>query len=237
MTRDPCHAFRNAGALSTSRFREPHLDCILNFGIPAHRVPATHGWYGTCCLPWSCKLREIIGHCAGIERTIAEIYASFAEASFAERWPQLPFGDLWRELANEELVHGALLDNAARLPAAKREEASVDASKLKAIRDRVVKRFPTLGTTLDQAFHTALDLEELELDNIYRRLLAVTTDDSRMSSTFRTALGQYGHHQERLVAAIEEHGKDPSLLERATRARRRLLHRSAAENTVGVTKA
>jgi len=124
------------------------------------------------------QLREIIGHCAGIERTIAEIYASFAE-----RWPQLPFGELWRELANEELVHGALLDNAACLPAAKQEEASIDASKLKTIRDRVVKRFPTLRTTLDQAFHTALDLEELELGNIYRRLLALTTDDSRSANT------------------------------------------------------
>jgi hypothetical protein len=178
------------------------------------------------------QLREIIGHCAGIERTIAEIYASFAE-----RWPQLPFGELWRELANEELVHGALLDNAARLPAAKQEEASIDASKLKTIRDRVVKRFPTLRTTLDQAFHTALDLEELELGNIYRRLLALTTDDSRMSSTFRTALGQYSHHEERLLAAIEEHGKDPSLLERAIQARKRLVRRGAADSRVRVSKA
>jgi len=178
------------------------------------------------------QLREIIGHCAGIERTIAEIYASFAE-----RWPQLPFGELWRELANEELVHGALLDNAARLPAAKQEEASIDASKLKTIRDRVVKRLPTLRTTLDQAFHTALDLEELELGNIYRRLLALTTDDSRMSSTFRTALGQYSHHEERLLAAIEEHGKDPSLLERAIQARKRLVRRGAADSRVRVSKA
>jgi len=113
------------------------------------------------------QLREIIGHCAGIERTIAEIYASFAE-----RWPQLPFGELWRELANEELVHGALLDNAARLPAAKQEEASIDASKLKTIRDRVVKRFPTLRTTLDQAFHTALDPLACD-DEAGRRSLAL----------------------------------------------------------------
>jgi hypothetical protein len=169
------------------------------------------------------QLREIIGHCAAIERIIAEIYASFAE-----RWPQLPLGGLWRELANEELVHGALLDNAARLPTAKREEDSVDASQLKMIRERVVRRFPNLETTLDQAFHTALDLEELELDNIYRRLLALTTDDSRMSSTFRTALGQYSHHEERLLAAIEKHAKDPSLLQRAGEARKRLLRRGAA---------
>jgi hypothetical protein len=166
------------------------------------------------------KLCEIIGHCAGIERTIAEIYAGFAE-----RWPQPPLGPLWRALANEELGHGVLLDNAARLPAATREEPSIDARQLDAIRESVVKRFPKLGTTLDQALDTALDLEELELDNIYRRLLALTTDDSRMSSTFRTALGQYSHHEERLLAAIDEHSKDPALLERAAQARSRILRR------------
>lgn len=166
------------------------------------------------------KLGEIVGHCAGIERTIAEIYASFAE-----RWPQPPFGPLWQALANEELGHGALLDNVARLPAAAREEASIDAPQLDAIRESVAKRFPKRGTTLDQAFDTALDLEDLELDNIYRRLLALTTDDSRMSSTFRTALGQYSHHEERLLAAIDEHAKDPALLERAAQARSRMLRR------------
>jgi hypothetical protein len=58
------------------------------------------------------ELCEIIGYCAGIERTIAEIYASFAE-----RWPQLPFGDLWRLVAGpdgrerregDQVPHGAV---------------------------------------------------------------------------------------------------------------------------------
>jgi rubrerythrin len=166
------------------------------------------------------KLCEIIGHCSGIERTIAEIYSSFAE-----RWPQQPFGALWRDLANEELGHGTLLDNAARLPAARREEGSVDAAKLEAIRAHVVSRLPKREATLEQALGIALDLEELELDNIYRRLLALTNDDSRMSSTFRTALGQYSHHEERLLAAVEEYAKDPALLERVRQARSRLLRR------------
>ncbi len=168
------------------------------------------------------RLCEIIGHCAGIERTISEIYASFAE-----RWPQPPFGPLWRDLSNEELGHGTLLDSAALLPAAQREEASVDPPKLEAIRERVVSRFPKRATTLEQALDAALDLEELELDNIYRRLLALTSDDSRMSSTFRTALGQYSHHEERLLAAIEEHAKDPLLLVRAAETRKRLVRRGS----------
>jgi hypothetical protein len=166
------------------------------------------------------RLCEIVGHCAGIERTISEIYASFSA-----RWPQPPFGPLWRDLSSEELGHGTLLHSAALLPAAQREEASVEAPKLEAIRAQVLSRLPKRETTLERAFDIALDLEELELDNIYRRLLALTTDDSRMSSTCRAALGQYSHHEERLLAAIEEHAKDPSLLVRAAQTRQRLLRR------------
>jgi hypothetical protein len=104
----------------------------------------------------------------------------------------------------------------------------VDRSQLEAIRAHVVSRLPRRETTLEQALDATLDLEELELDNIYRRLLALTTDDSRMSSTFRTALGQYSHHEERLLAAIEEHAKDPSLLHIAAEARKQLLRRGAS---------
>src|SRR5262249_24983862 len=103
------------------------------------------------------KLCEIIGRCAGIERTISEIYESFAE-----RWPQPPFGPLWRDLSGEELGHGKLLDSAALLPAAQREEASVEGPKLEAIRAQVLSRLPKPETTLEQAFDIALDLEELE---------------------------------------------------------------------------
>jgi rubrerythrin len=168
------------------------------------------------------KLNEIIGHCSGIERTIADIYSSFAE-----RWPQQPFGPLWRDLANDELSHGTLLDSAARLPGAEREEAFIDAAKLEAIRAHVVSRLPKRETTLEQALDIAFDLEELELDNIYRRLLALTTDDSRMSSAFRAALGQYRHHEERLLTVIEKHTKDPALLKRAAEARGQLLRHGA----------
>jgi rubrerythrin len=177
------------------------------------------------------KLNEIIGHCSGIERTIADIYSSFAE-----RWPQQPFGALWRDLANEELGHGTLLDSTALLPGADREEASIDAPKLEGIRARVVSRLPKRETTLEQALDIALDLEELELDNIYRRLLALTTDDSRMASTFRTALGQYSHHEERLLAAIEKHAKDPALLKRAAEARGRLLRHGAGATGAAKTR-
>jgi rubrerythrin len=163
------------------------------------------------------KLSEIIEQCAGTERTIADVYRSFAE-----RWPDPPLGDLWRVLAEEEVGHGVLLDNAARLPAADREESSIEIGKLDAIRARVIRHIANPETTIDDALSSALDLEELELENVYRRLLALTADDSRMASAFRGALGQFSHHEQRLIAAIDAFAKTPALRERGKAIESRL---------------
>ncbi len=169
---------------------------------------------------------EIMGQCAVVERMIAEVYESFAE-----RWPDPPIGDLWRQLATEELGHGVRLHEARCLPAAEREDPAFDSTRLAAIRDFVRSRLPNAQTTLDQAFAAALDIERLELDNIYCRLLAITTDDWRMSTVFRGTLGEPDNHQQRLLSAIEEYAKDPELRERARRAHRRLLAEAAAQGT------
>jgi rubrerythrin len=169
------------------------------------------------------RLSEVISYCAGIERMIAEIYESFAE-----RWPEPPIGALWHQLATEEIGHGMLLDNAARFPAANRDDPGLDAAKLTALRDAVAARFLSPEASLDDAFAAALDLEQLELDNVYRRLLALTGDDSRMSTAFRSTLGEVSGHESRLLLAIEKHAKDPKLVERAARDRRRMLQHGAA---------
>lgn len=164
------------------------------------------------------KLSEVIEYCAGVERLIAEVYDSFAE-----RWPDPPTGTLWRELAREERVHGALLDGAARMPAAHRVDPSFDRDRLDSMRSFVRERLPSGDTTLDQALGTALDLESLELDNVYRRLFSLTADDSRMSSVFRLALGQFGRHESRILETIERISTDARLVERAAREREHLL--------------
>jgi rubrerythrin len=168
------------------------------------------------------RLSEAISYCAGIERTIAEIYQAFAE-----RWPQPPIGALWQQMATEEIGHATLLEHAARLPAANRDDPGLDTAKFVALRDAVCARFPAPETSLDEAFATALDLEQLELDNVYRRLLALSSDDSRMSTTFRSALGQVDRHEITLLSAVEKHASDPKLLERAARDRRRILQSGA----------
>lgn len=169
------------------------------------------------------KLSEVISRSAGIERLIAEVYDSFAV-----RWPDAPTAALWHGLAQEERIHGSLLDDAACMPAAERSDPSFDPEALEALRRSVAGRMASDATTLDEALATALDLEGLELDNIYRRLFALTTDDSRMSSVFRSALGQFGQHEARILSAIEKYSSDPALLARAARERQELLRRATA---------
>jgi rubrerythrin len=168
------------------------------------------------------RLSEAISYCAGIERMIAEIYQGFAE-----RWPQPPIGALWQQMVTDEIGHAILLDDAARLPGADRDDPGLDTAKLVALREAVSERFLAPETSLDEAFAAALDLEELELDNVYRRLLALSSDDSRMSTKFRSALSQVGRHENTLLSAIEKHASDPRLLARAARDRRRMLQHGA----------
>ena len=168
------------------------------------------------------RLSEVISYCAGIERTIAEIYQGFAE-----RWPAPPVGALWQRMATEEINHATILEHAACLPAAERDDPRLATATLLSLREAVCARFLTPQMSLDDAFATALDLEQLELDNVYRRLLALSSDDSRMSTKFRSALSQVGRHEDTLLSAIEKHASDPELLERAARDRRRMLQHGA----------
>jgi rubrerythrin len=164
------------------------------------------------------KISEIMRHCAAIERLVAEVYQTFAL-----RWPDPPWGAFWQSLANEELGHGRILDEVAAVPLAGREEGSIDIPKLNAIRSDIEGRFPLGKLSLDEALSLALDLEECELDNIYRRLLAVTLEDSRLSHAVKVALGQVGRHEQSLLDKIEERSKNPLLLERAVKLRSRSL--------------
>jgi hypothetical protein len=169
------------------------------------------------------RLSEAISYCAGIERTIAEIYQAFAE-----RWLAPPVGALWRQMATDEINHATLLEHAGRLPTAERDDPGLTIGKLVALREAVCARFPAPDMSLDDAFAAALDLEQLELDNVYRRLLGLTGDDSRMSTTFRAALGQVDRHESTLLSAVEKHASDPKLLERAALERRRMLRHGGA---------
>jgi rubrerythrin len=168
------------------------------------------------------KLSEVLQQCAGIERLISEVYETFAT-----RWPEPPLGALWRELAAEEVTHGRMLDDVAKLPIADRDDRSMDRGKLQAMRDFVNDHFPSDSLSLDEALAFALDLEDLELENIYRRVFAITTDDCRVSTAVRKALREGDRHAARITQAIEARSSDPTLLARARVVKQRALRAGA----------
>ena len=170
------------------------------------------------------KLAEVIAYSATIERLIAEVYASFAE-----RWSQPPLGTVWRELATEERAHARMLDEVALLPETKRADPRADsAKKLQAIHDFVMTHYPLERLSLDEALAFALDLEDLEVEHIYRRLLAVTTGDYRISRTLRTAVAQDDQHVVRIAQAIRGCSNDRALQARARVFEKRVLQRGTA---------
>jgi hypothetical protein len=168
------------------------------------------------------KISEIVQHCAAIERVISEVYRMFAL-----RWPDGPLGAFWNQLADEEFSHGTILDRVACLPATDRDDPSIDSAKLVGIRDFVEGRFPFDQISLDQAFDLALDLEDLELDNIYRRLLAMTSSDHRMAEACKSALGQVSHHEQRIADMIETFSTDGQLRDKAAERHRQALKTGA----------
>ena len=169
------------------------------------------------------KLSEVIRDCANVERLIREVYERFAE-----KFPDGPVGELWHQLAVEERMHEERLWEIARLPLADRDDPSFTKERLEGLREDVLAYLSREETTLDGAFVTAMDLETLELENIYGRLFALTTRDARMSSALRAALGEVGKHEQRIVAAIQNHSMDRALLERAARAHQAWLKHGAA---------
>ncbi len=125
-------------------------------------------------------------------------------------------------------MHEQRLWEIARLPLAERDDPSFTPERLEALRQTVLGRLSSAPTTLDGAFATAMDLETLELDNIYRRLFALTTSDSRMSSALRSALGEVGRHEQRIISAIQHHSMNGTLLERAGREHQAWLKHGTA---------
>lgn len=164
------------------------------------------------------KLNEIVQRCVTIEQMLAELYRSFAT-----RFSEPAVHRFWSELADEEVSHGIALGEVVRLPAAERDDGAIDARKIEAMHTLVEGCFGLAEPSLDQALDLALDLEDMELDNIYRRLHAITVDDRRMSHAFRTAMGAIGKHEQRILDMIEQCASDPQLRAKAAARRERML--------------
>lgn len=117
-------------------------------------------------------MTEVLKHCSNLEQRVADIYRAFAGALNDDR----ELESFWLGLAEEEKHHGKIL-------AAERAALEVDsdtgyfmpefAAKL-AEMDALLKRAEEQarsGVTKDEAFALALELEQSELNTIYRDLV------------------------------------------------------------------
>ena len=174
-------------------------------------------WYVSCHFPPSVKLTETLRECAELERRIAGFYEQFASL-----WSDPPeVRAFWEIMAREELGHAAALEELADEIAGLPPRGRLDRSALAQLRGYVTGRGRIVGEiSLDDAFRTALDLESLELDRVYRLLIDVATRGSHpRKDAFERTLSKIGPHKHSLLEMIERHALAEDLRKEVARRR------------------
>ena len=117
-------------------------------------------------------MTEVLRRCSDLEQRVADIYSQFAGSLNDER----ELESFWLGMAEEEKHHGKIL-------AAERAALEVDSdtgyfmpefpaklTEMDALLTRVEEK-ARIGVTKDEAFTLALELEQSELNTIYRDLV------------------------------------------------------------------
>lgn len=149
-------------------------------------------------------MTEILGRCSTLEQRVADIYTQFASGLPQEDMSQQNF---WLSLASEERQHGQVLTAEKRVFEADRDPGyflpeypaklvSLDAT-LKQIEAKA-----NLGVNMAEAFSLALDLEQSELNMIYRDLVLTGRAAGKLRMTDIFPALSLSHHQEHLVSGI-----------------------------------
>jgi len=150
-------------------------------------------------------MTEVLGRCSVLEQRVAGIYSQFASSLNDDK----ELESFWLGMAEEEKHHGKIL-------AAEKAALEVDSdtgyfmpefpAKLMEM-DTLLKRIEEkarLGVTKDEAFALALELEQSELNTIYRDLVLMG----------RTAVKLMARHMDQSLS-LPKHQQD--LLEGAKR--------------------
>ncbi len=151
-------------------------------------------------------MTDILGRCSTLEQRVADLYTQFSGSLPQDETLQKNF---WLSLASEERQHGRVLV-AGKLTL----EADMDPgsflpeypAKLVAL-DATLKRIETKanhGVNSDEAFSLALDLEQSELNTIYRDLVLTGRLAGRLRAQDILPALNLSHHQEHLVAGVKQ---------------------------------
>jgi acetylglutamate synthase len=149
-------------------------------------------------------MTDILGRCSTLEQRVADIYTQFASSLPQDAMSQKNF---WLGLAAEERQHGRVLvaekivmeadmDSGSFLPEYSAKLVSLDAA-LKQIEAKANQ-----GVNTTEAFSLALDLEQSELNTIYRDLVLTGRGAGRLRAPDLLPGLSLSHHHEHLVSSI-----------------------------------
>jgi hypothetical protein len=169
------------------------------------------------------KLADAFGRCAEIENRIGDTYERFAG-----RWAADPeIAGFWREMTEAERTHAAVLEAAAEYFAASDRREPIDPASIAHVRGCVRGMTTLVGKVdLTEALRIALELESLELDVIYGKLVVLAGEDFwRISRTILESVSALDRHEEALLDAIERFTDDAGLIRDARQHRKAAKHR------------
>ena len=157
-----------------------------------------------------------LGKFAEIERLVAKIYFRFSHLFL--NLPELR--DFWWEMAREEEQHACIL-NACRAVIENYEDEALDpainfdkAEQLTAWLHSFLAR-GTASSTIEAAFHVALQIETSEIDAIYSKL--VRLGGPNIAKTMENLGVPASVQRQKLKAALRHFCSDPQLLQAAER--------------------
>lgn len=147
---------------------------------------------------------EVLGRCSLLEQRVADIYSQFAGSLNDDK----ALASYWLGMAEEEKHHGKIL-------AAEKAALEVDSdtgyfmpefpAKLMEM-DALLKRVEEqarIGVTKDEAFTLALELEQSELNTIYRDLVLMGRAAVKLMARHMDESLSLPKHQQALVEGVK----------------------------------
>lgn len=161
-------------------------------------------------------MTEVLGRCSMLEQRVADIYNQFAGSLNDDK----ELESFWLGMAEEEKHHGKIL-------AAEKAALEVDSdtgyfmpefpAKLVEM-DTLLKRVEEkarLGVTKDEAFSLALELEQSELNTIYRDLVLMGRAAVKLMARHMDQSLSLPKHQQGLVEGVKRFMPTGSIREQA----------------------
>jgi hypothetical protein len=161
-------------------------------------------------------MTEVLSRCSDLEQRVANIYSQFAGSLNDDK----ELESFWLGMAEEEKHHGKILaaekaalevdsDTGYFMPEFSAKLMEMDAL-LKGAEERA-----KLGVTKDEAFSLALELEQSELNTIYRDLVLMGRAAVKLMARHMDQSLSLPKHQQGLIAGVKRFTPSAAVIQRA----------------------